>query len=180
MEKAQGSEANGNGSDDPDQQLSSLQEELRSEKAEKERQAKVAAEYLDTARRVQAEFDNYKKRAQREKEDIVKYANQRLLSDLLLVFDDFERALASQCSEEQLREGIHKIRENLATLMAENGLKEIPSNGRFDPTIHEALAVGEGEDGTILEVFQKGYYLGDKVLRCSKVMVAKRTGDNNG
>jgi molecular chaperone GrpE len=64
--------------------------------------------------------------------------------------------------------------------MAENGLKEIPSNGRFDPTIHEALAVGEGEDGTILEVFQKGYYLGDKVLRCSKVMVAKRTGDNNG
>lgn len=180
MEKAQGSEANGSGAVDPDQQLSSLQEELQSEKEEKERQAKLAAEYLDTAKRVQAEFDNYKKRVQREKEDIVKYANQRLLSDLLLIFDDFERALASQCSEEQLREGIHKIRDNLAALMAENGLKEIPSNGKFDHTIHEALSVGEGEDGTILEVFQKGYYLGDKVLRCSKVKVAKETGDNNG
>ena len=180
MEKAQGSEANGNGAVDPDQQLSSLQEELQSERNEKERQAKLAAEYLDIAKRVQAEFDNYKRRTQREREDIVKYANQRLLSDLLTVFDDLERALASHCSEDELREGVHKIRDNLAVLMADSGLREIPSEGKFDPSVHEALAVGEGEDDNILEVFQKGYYLGDKVLRCSKVMVAKRKGDNNG
>ncbi len=180
MEKAQGSEANGSGDVDPEQQLSSLRDELQAERKERERQSSLAAEYLNVAKRVQAEFDNYKKRTQREKEDIVRFANQRLLSDLLLVFDDFERALASQCSEDELRAGIHKVRDNLAALMAESGLKEIPSEGRFDPTVHEALAVGEGEDGKILEVFQKGYYLGDKVLRCSKVKVAKCKGDNNG
>jgi molecular chaperone GrpE len=75
---------------------------------------------------------------------------------------------------------VTKIRDNMAALLREHGLREIPSDGMFGPTVHEAFAVGEGEDGTILEVFQKGYYLGDKVLRCAKVKVAKSTGENNG
>lgn len=180
MEKAQGSEQDGNGDIDLEQRLSSLNEELLSERKERERQANLAAEYLDAAKRVQAEFDNFKKRIQREREDVVRYGNQRLLCDLLVVFDDLERALAAQCSEDELRAGLLKIRDNMAGLLKENGLREIPSDGRFDPTVHEALAVGEGEDGKILEVFQKGYFLGDRVLRCSKVMVAKGTGDDNG
>lgn len=180
MEKVEGSEQNGNGEVESEQQLSSLKEELLSERKERERQANLAADYLTTAKRVQAEFENYKKRTEREREEIVKYANQRLLCDLLTVFDDFERALASQCSEGELRGGIEKVRDNLAAILKDNGVREIPANGQFDPSLHEALALGEGEDGKILEVFQKGYYLGDKVLRCSKVMVAKNKGDNNG
>lgn len=180
MEKAEGSEQNGSGAASPEEQLAALREQLQKETKEKDRQAALAAEYLGIAKRAQADFENYKRRTQKEREDLIKVANHQLLGELLLVFDDFERALAVKCSEKELRAGITKIRDNMAVLLKDHGLKEIPANGRFDPSVHEALAVGEGEDGTILEVFQKGYYLGNKVLRCSKVKVAKSTGDNNG
>ena len=180
MEKAVGSEQNGSGAASPEEQLAALREQLLAETEEKERQAVLAAEYLGVAKRVQADFENFKRRTQREREELVKLANHRLLEQLLLVFDDLERALAAKCSEEELRRGVSRIRDNMAALMKDHGLREIPSDGRFDPSVHEALAVGEGEDGMILEVFQKGYYLGDRVLRCSKVKVAKSTGDNNG
>jgi molecular chaperone GrpE len=163
-----------------EEQVSSLSEQLRSERAEKDRQAALAVEYLNIAKRVQADYENFKRRSQREREDLIKTANHRLLIELLVVFDDFERALAARCSEEELRAGVTKIRDNMAALLREHGLREIPTEGMFDPTVHEAFAVGEGEDGRILEVFQKGYYLGDKVLRCAKVKVAKSTGENNG
>jgi molecular chaperone GrpE len=180
MEKAVGSEQNGSGAASPEEQIAALREQLLTETEEKERQAALAAEYLGVAKRVQADFENFKRRTQREREELVKLANHRLLEQLLLVFDDLERALAAKCSEEELRRGVSRIRDNMAVLMKDHGLREILSDGRFDPSVHEALAVGEGEDGMILEVFQKGYYLGDRVLRCSKVKVAKSTGDNNG
>jgi len=179
MEKAEGSEQNGSGAASPEEQLASLSEQLQAEMKEKDRQAALAAEYLGIAKRTQAYFENYKRRTQKEREELIKVANHQLLGELLLVFDDFERALASKCSEEELRAGITKIHDNMAALLRDHGLREIPSDGKFDPSVHEAFAVGEGEDGKILEVFQKGYYLGDKVLRCSKVKVAKSTGDNN-
>ncbi|MBI0582676.1 MAG: nucleotide exchange factor GrpE [Methanomassiliicoccus sp.] len=181
MDKADGSEQEDNGGACSEEQLAALQEQLRVERAEKDRQASLAADYLVTAKRVQADFENYKRRTLREREDLVRTANHQLLGELLLVFDDFERALAARCSEEELRTGITKIHDNMSALLRDHGLREIPSDGRFDPSVHEAFAVGEGEDGKILEVFQKGYYLGDKVLRCSKVKVAKSsTGEDNG
>ncbi|WP_019178757.1 nucleotide exchange factor GrpE [Methanomassiliicoccus luminyensis] len=161
------------------EEIASLKGQLDSLKKERDKQAALAEDYLNTARRVQAEFENYKKRTLREREEIVKAANEKLLADLLPVFDDFERALAAQCSEKELKDGIIKIHENIAALLREYEVKEIPSE-RFDPSVHEAFALGEGEDGKILEVYQKGYFLGNKVLRCSKVKVAKNTGDNNG
>jgi molecular chaperone GrpE len=178
-------DAEGSGQDrdradsDLEGQLSALRDELQAERKQKEQLAALAADYLDSARRVQAEFENYKRRSVREREEIIKCANHKLLSDLLLVVDDFERAVAAKCSEEELRSGITRIHDNLASLLKDYGLREIPSDGRFDPSVHEAFAVGEGEDGKILETYQKGYYLGDKVLRCSKVKVAKNTGGNN-
>jgi molecular chaperone GrpE len=181
MEKAEGSEQQEQQpTGELAEEVASLRGQLDVERKEREKQAALAAGFLDTARRVQAEFENYKKRNQRDREELVKCANHKLLAELLVVFDDFERALASQCSEDELRAGVSKIHDNLAALLREYGLKEIPSDGTFDPTVHEAFAVGEGEDGKILEVYQKGYYLGDKVLRCSKVKVGKSTGDNNG
>jgi molecular chaperone GrpE len=179
MEKAEGSDqSKPEGEIEP--QLSALRDQLQAERKQNEKLAAQAAEYLDVARRVQAEFENYKKRSMREREDTIRCANHKLLSDLLSVLDDFERAQAAKCSEEELRSGITKIHDNLASLLKDYGLREIPSDGKFDPSVHEAFAVGEGEDGKIIETYQKGYYLGDKVLRCSKVKVAKRTGGNNG
>lgn len=177
MERSEGSEQEG---PSIQEQLSEMEEQLQLEKQEKDRQAALAAEYLDVARRVQAEFENFKKRSKREREDLVRTANDKLLSEMLVVFDDFERALCAQCSEEELRDGVDKIHHNMAALLREHGVREIPTDGLFDPTLHEAFAIGEGEDGKILEVFQKGYYLGDKVLRCSKVKVGKNIGENNG
>jgi molecular chaperone GrpE len=157
-----------------------LKEQLEAAKKEVEKQAALSRDHMDTAKRVQAEFENYKRRTQREREDMVKCANDRLLADMLTVVDDFERALASKCSPEELRAGITKIHDNLSSLLEDYGLREIPSDGKFDPQYHEAFAVGEGEEGMILEVYQKGYFLGPKVLRYSKVKVAKKEGDNNG
>ncbi|MBM4389264.1 MAG: nucleotide exchange factor GrpE, partial [Deltaproteobacteria bacterium] len=77
------------------------------------------------------------------------------------------------------RAGLRSIHDNLLSLLKSYGLREIPSNGAFDPEYHEVLSTGEGEDGEIIEVYQKGYFLGPKVLRHSKVKVAKKRGDDD-
>jgi len=157
----------------------SLKARLEAESAELAKQKALAQDYLDTARRVQAEFENFKKRTAREREELLRCANERLLVDILTIHDDLQRALDADCTHEELRAGVSKIHANLAAFLQANGVREIPADGRFDPTCHEALATGEGEDGKILEVYQKGFYLGTKVLRTSKVKVA-RSSENNG
>ena len=163
---------------DIEAQLVELQSELEEAKKDMERQAALAKEYLDSAKRVQAEFDNYKKRVLREKDEYAKFANEKVIGQLLTIIDDFERAIASQCELSDLKEGIEQIHDNLMALLKNHGLKEIPAD-QFDPNYHEALAIGEGEDGKILEVYQKGYLLGPRVIRYSKVRVAKQKGEEN-
>ncbi|NLK25349.1 MAG: nucleotide exchange factor GrpE [Euryarchaeota archaeon] len=161
--------------DEPD----SLKEQLDTEQSELSKYKSLAQEYLDTARRVQAEFENYKKRIVREREEMLRYANECLLADILNIYDDLQRALEADCTAKEFRSGVSKIHDNLTALLRENNVREISADGKFDPTCHEALAVGDGEDGSILEIYQKGYYLGTRVLRTSKVKVARSTGDNN-
>ena len=151
----------------------SLKAQLESVNEELSRQAALAKDYLDTARRVQAEFENYKKRAAKEREQIISCANERLLCDLIIIYDDLQRALEAECEADELRDGVSRIHTNMAALLEENGVREIPVDGKFDPSCQEALATGEGENGRILEVYQKGYFLGNKVLRTSKVKVAR-------
>jgi len=152
-----------------------LKAEVEELKAMLEEQRSLADRYLDTAKRIQAEFDNYKKRMQKEREEMVQSANERLICDLLNIIDDFERAVESSCDMEELREGVRRIHCNLMGMLQQYGLKEIPAEGKFNPDYHEALSTGEGDDGQILKVYQKGYLLGNRVLRCSKVEVAKRS-----
>ncbi|NLI73296.1 MAG: nucleotide exchange factor GrpE [Euryarchaeota archaeon] len=151
-----------------------LKAQLESIKEELSKKTALADDYLDTARRVQAEFENYKKRVAKEREQIISCANERLLCDLLIIYDDLQRALDTNCETDELREGVSKIYTNLTNFLEENGVREIPADGVFDPSCQEALATGEGEDGRILEVYQKGYFLGSRVLRTSKVKVARR------
>ena len=161
------------GDSDLSGEIASLKAQLEAKNEELSQQSALAQDYLDTARRVQAEFENYKRRAAKEKEVIVSCANERLLSDILIVFDDLQRALEADCDVDELRDGVSKIHTNLAAFLKECGVREMPADGKFDPTCHEALAVGAGEDGSILEVYQKGYFLGNNVLRTSKVKVAR-------
>ncbi len=139
-------------------------------------EAKAEAEkYLDMARRLQADFDNYRKRTQRENEEYRKFACSSIVGELLTIVDDLDRALEHAGEETEFVKGIRGVRTNLMKILESNGLKEIPAEGKFDPNYHEALCTVEGDDdGTIAEVFQKGYMLNGKVLRYSKVKVTKK------
>lgn len=140
-----------------------------------------ADKYLDMARRLQADFDNFRKRTQRENEGFRKYACSSIIGDLLTVVDDLDRALEHAGEETEFVKGIRGVRANLMKVLESNGLKEIPADGRFDPEYHEALCTVDGdEDGLVAEVFQKGYTLNGKVLRYSKVKVTKKKAETEG
>ncbi len=140
-----------------------------------------ADKYLDMARRLQADFDNFRKRTQRENEEFRKYACSSIIGDLLTVVDDLDRALEHAGEETEFVKGIRGVRANLMKVLESNGLKEIPADGRFDPEYHEALCTVDGdEDGLVAEVFQKGYTLNGKVLRYSKVKVTKKKAETEG
>jgi len=137
-----------------------------------------AEEYLATAQRIQADFDNYRKRALRDQESLVARANERLVKELLPILDDLERALeaAAEHEEAKLEEGVALVHRALADLLAREGLAEIATDGAFDPHVHEALLsqpAEEAESGSVLQVLQKGYRLGDHVLRPARVIVAE-------
>ena len=128
--------------------------------------------------RLAADFDNYRKRVAREQVELTRRANERILNELLPVLDDLERALeaASQHEEAKLEEGVRLVHRSLLGLIERHGLSEIETEGAFDPHVHEALLAqpGEGaEEGSVLQVLQKGYRLGDKVLRPARVIVAE-------
>lgn len=139
------------------------------------------AEMQDKYLRLSAEFDNYRKRTLKEKMDISKYAGEELLKDILPVMDDFERALnhmESSANCEGIKEGIDLIYVKLSDFLKRNGVKEIESlNSNFDVDLHDAAAkipvAEEDKKGKIVEVILKGYYLKDKVLRHSQVVIGE-------
>jgi len=140
--------------------------------------------YLNDLQRVAAEFDNYRKRVVRDQESLVARAHERLVKELLPVVDDLERALeaAAEHEEGKLEEGVRLVHRNLADALAREGLAEIETNGRFDPHVHEALLSqpSDAEEGSVIDVVQKGYKLGDRVLRPARVVVAAAKGEPSG
>lgn len=123
-----------------------------------------------------AEFDNFRKRSQREKEDYFRFALADFLREILPVLDNFERAMAQKkvASVDDYRQGVALIYKQFEEVLKKRGLREVPCTGPFDPNIHEAVALvpAEAPPGTILEVLQKGYFLQDKLLRPAFVKVA--------
>lgn len=125
--------------------------------------------------RLRADFENYRKQLDREKEEFAKIANERLITQLLDVVDNFERAI-STINDKETAEGIEMVYKQFYRILEENGLKKIEALGkRFDPYYHEVLMQekSDKEDGTIIEEFQPGYILKEKVIRHSKVKIAK-------
>jgi len=135
-----------------------------------------ADEHLDDLRRLAAEFDNYRKRVAREQERLVAHAHERLVKELIPVLDDLERALeaAEQHEEAQLEEGVKLVHRALAEVLRKEGLEEIETDGRFDPHVHEALLSQPSltPEGDVIQVLQRGWRVGDRVLRPARVVVS--------
>lgn len=140
------------------------------------KQAKID-ELTDTLKRVQAEFENYKKRVDRDKEEFVKFAEKELIAKLLPVLDNFELALKNKDKIQDFIKGVELIYSELFSLMEKEGIKPIEAEGKkFDPELHEALLSekSDKEENTVLEEMQKGYLFRDKVLRTAKVKVSRK------
>jgi molecular chaperone GrpE len=143
---------------------------------ELEEVTKERDEYLDALQRLKAEFENYKKRIARDQGDLVARAAERLVKHLLPVLDDLERALdaASEHEEAKLEDGVRLVYRALADVLAKEGLVEVETAGRFDPHTQEALLSqpSDAPEGDVIEVLQKGYRLGDHVVRPARVIVS--------
>jgi len=154
-------------------ELEVLRQELEAAKAQ-------AAEYLDGWQRARAEFANYKKRNEQERQDLFKLANTTLISRLLPIFDDFERAfqtLPSNLLSLTWIDGVALIYRRLQAILDGEGLTPMDTEGHgFDPLVHEAVTYEESaehQEGQIIGEVQRGYKLGDRVLRPALVRVAK-------
>ncbi|MDD7305650.1 MAG: nucleotide exchange factor GrpE [Peptoniphilaceae bacterium] len=134
-------------------------------------------EYLDKYQRLLADFNNYKRREEKSKADFKSFATSSLIEKLLPVLDNFDRALKDCNEEDSFVKGIIMTRNELWKVLENEGLSEIPSdNEEFNPNLHQAFMTEESdevEENHIIETFQKGYKLKDKVIRPSMVKVSK-------
>jgi molecular chaperone GrpE len=153
---------------DVEEEWAALAEELETTRRERD-------EYLEAMQRLKAEFENSRKRQERERARILETASERLVVELLPVLDNLDRALEA---EGDIREGVRATRDQLADVLGREGLLPVASDGQpFDPNVHEAVMgqpSEEHEEGTILQTFERGYLLNGKPIRPAKVVVAKQ------
>jgi molecular chaperone GrpE len=137
------------------------------------------AELTDTLKRIQAEFENYKKRVDKENSQLIKNSNANLIKQLLPVLDSFELAIKNSNGNPEIdkfKKGLELIYTQLFSILADQGLRTIDTKDKkFDPYKHDVLLVKESDidEDTILQEFQKGYMLNDIILRHSKVAISK-------
>jgi molecular chaperone GrpE len=150
--------------------------------------AATADEHWDKLLRTTADFENFKKRATREKQDAIKFANESLIQKLIPVLDNFDAALAaaqnsSADAKQSLRDGIAMIHQQFRNTLVESGLEEVDASGQtFDPNLHEAVSQRETSDapeGQVLQQLRRGYKLRDRLLRPASVVVAKGPAENS-
>ncbi len=156
----------GEASDDGEEQL----------RAELDQARKDCDDMLGQLQRAQAEFENVRKRMQREKEDVVRYAASETIQSLLPIVDDFERAIETEGLPPEVKTGLELIHRRIFEVFTRAGLKEVAQHESFDPTLHFAVdrapATDEQADQQILAVYQKGYFFKDRLVRASMVKVA--------
>jgi len=157
----------------------SASEEILTLQAELAKAKAKAEEHYDHLLRLQADFDNYRKRSQKERTELIKYASERIVEDLLPVLDNFERAASAAKVNPDFAafsKGVDMIFRQLQTALYKEGLKAMEAVGQpFDPNLHEAVlrvASEEHPENTVVEELQKGYYLKEKVLRPCMVKVS--------
>ncbi len=153
----------------------SVEEQNTVEEASQESEV---SELKDKYLRLFAEFDNYKKRTARERLDLIRTASEDLISKLLPVLDDFERArklAEDESSDETFSEGVTLVYQKLHQVLESRGLKAMEDDVEFDPELHEAITKIPVEDkdkkGKVIDTIEKGYYLNDKIIRHAKVVI---------
>ena len=144
-----------------------------------------AAKWKEISLRTAAEMENLRKRTTREREDAIRYANQRLFEDLIPVIDNFEMGMqaASQDTKSMIYIGMDMVRRQLNEFLSSQGVQEIPTSGVFDPNLHDAVAQEESvtsEEGQILRVTRRGFRLRDRMIRPASVVVAKAPAREEG
>jgi len=155
------------------------EEDTKQDKAEETGVSEREIEYIEGLKRLQAEFSNYKKRVEREKDEIASWSKGELIAKLLPVVDDLERMqnYGQDISSGNSASGIDLIYKNMYKILLNEGLEEIKAEGEeFNPEIHEAVGVEKTDmekDGKIVEVWQKGYTFNGRLLRPSKVKVGR-------
>ncbi len=140
-------------------------------------QEELIQQYKDKLQRSHADFENFKKRSEKERQDFVKYANEGLILNVLEAYEDLERALQVK-DDKDLREGVELIYKKFTKILEDEGVEPIETeHQKFDPYKHEALLTENNEDyenNEIIQDLQKGYTLNSKVIRYSKVKVCKK------
>ncbi|MBU2102174.1 MAG: nucleotide exchange factor GrpE [Candidatus Omnitrophota bacterium] len=162
----------------PDEAPADISEQLTKKQAEYD-------ELWNKHLRVCADFDNTRKRLEKEKQDVIKFANEEIIFELLNILDDLERTVnLAQSGHEDFKvflKGVEMILAHLYEMLKSYGVKPIEAEGKlFDPHVHEALMQAENNDvpeHTVLEELQKGYWLNDRVVRTSKVKVSKKASE---
>lgn len=136
----------------------------------------AAAADKDKYLRLLAEYDNFRKRSVKERLDASADATAKAALEVISVIDNFERAMAAECSDEGYKKGVEMIYGQFTEVIKKLGVEEIDALGKeFDPNLHNAVSQVEDEnfgENTVSQVYQKGYKLGDKVIRCAMVVVA--------
>src|SRR6476661_4318565 len=164
--------------DPQDMPAVTVEGELQAANADREKLASEKAELYDRLLRKQAEFDNFRRRTERDRSDFLQFAGMDLARELLPVLDDFERALKVECADTNYAKGIVLIHQRLSDILKKMGVEHLEAAGKpFDPNVHEAVVrfpTDEVEDQTVLEEFQKGYNFKGKLLRPAMVKVAVR------
>jgi len=163
----------------PPEEVQKLRTQLEEETARAEEAAQKAEEYLKHWQRAQADFINYKRRTEQEKTELTKFANAMLILKILPALDDLERAadtVQPELAGLNWVQGVLAIQQKFTRLLEALDVKELTAEGdQFDPSRHEAIGQQPGPEGRVVHVAQKGYLLGDKVLRPAMVIV----GDGN-
>ena len=153
-------------------------DELAKLKKDLEEKDEEIIELKSHIQRLQADFDNFRKQNDKQKQDLIKFANEGLIVKFLDVYEDMERALENATTEEELREGLELIYSKMKNTLEKEGVEEIPAVGeKFDPFKHEALLTVDSpdhENNEIVDELMKGYTLKDKVIKYSKVIVCKK------
>ena len=154
-----------------DDKLAKLNEDL-------ERKDEEIIELKSHLQRLQADFDNFRKQGEKQKQDLIRYANEGLIVKFIDIYEDMERALENSTNEEEIREGLELIYSKMKNTLEKEGVEEIPAVGeKFDPFKHEALLTVDSpdhENNEIVDELMKGYTLKDKVIKYSKVRVCKK------
>ena len=170
-------EAAGTEAEETDTEEASEDARDESEEAEESDKKEVAEEesWNEKYIRLMADFQNYKRRTEKDKADVYAYANEKIMTALLQVLDNFERALSQECSDESYVEGMNLIFKQMHEVLVKSGLEEIEALGKaFDPHFHHAVLTDDNEEyesGAVTAVLQKGYKLNDKVIRPAMVSV---------